>query len=286
MFVSSLPFLLIVLQMKTIDSFASTSRKMQRAEPLADDDVLKPDELSKIKSYLLSMSHMHDDEPQPPIRDPSGYCRSFNNCYECVKSMWFPCGWCHNYGCTENPGALCPLAETKADKSNISGQIRACPHIESEGPVLVPGGVRVNIKVKVYIPDPALYEKDIICQVKIGTELNHLKGLILKDVVYCYPAVLKSRSNEFDDNDRGTLMLIWGGAQPYSNKVPLIVYNCETLATDCESCRIIPSVYGCGWCDQTAKCVMGAKCSNDMMQWTLNRLTCENYGRPNDSSIS
>ncbi|XP_035438070.1 plexin A3-like [Spodoptera frugiperda] len=268
---------LILIACKILE--ASTSKKMQSSDLVSHDSILKTADMARIKSFVQTMNHFNDDQT-PQMKDPSSYCHTFNTCHECVKSMWFPCGWCHNYGCTESPQTLCPRAETKAEKSNITGEIRACPRAEHDGPLLIPGGVRVNMKIKIYVPDPAIYEQEIICQIKLRNRLTHLKGLILNDIVYCYPIALEPHAVQFGDTDKGTLTLLWGGTQPYSNSIEIIVYNCELLASDCESCRIIPSVYGCGWCDQTAKCVIGDKCPKDMMKWTLNRLTCEHYGKP------
>lgn len=277
MILEILSLILILSKLEDVGSYALTSRRTQPDETLVDN--IKLEEMSRIKKYLHTMKGYNEDQTHGGMRDPSSYCRSFQNCYECVKSMWFPCGWCHNYGCTENPEKLCPFAETTAEKSNITGEIKACPHVQHEGPILIPSGIRINIKVKLYIPDPVMYDKEIMCQIKIKDRLTHLKGLILNDVVYCYPITLQIEAIRFGDTDIGSLKLIWGGAQPYSNEIPLIVYNCETLAVDCESCRLIPSAYACGWCDQSSKCVISDKCSNDMMKWTLNRLTCEHYGK-------
>lgn len=272
-------FLMIGLtDLYKIGSYALTSKKMRPEKPLVEDYNLKPEEINRIKNYLQSMHHYSDDQ-SPRMRDPSSYCRSFRTCYECVKSMWFPCGWCHNYGCTDNPEKLCPYAETVAEKSNLTGEVKACPHIYHDGPITVPAGVRIDLKVKLFAPDPIIYDKEIICQIKVQGKLSHLKGLLLNNVVYCYPVVLNSDATEYGDSDDGTLRLVWGGAQPYSNELPLEVYKCEILGMDCESCKLIPSVYACGWCDHTSKCVIAEKCTEDMMKWALNKLTCEHYGK-------
>ncbi|XP_075977384.1 uncharacterized protein LOC142977390 [Anticarsia gemmatalis] len=238
---------------------------------------LSPEEISRIKDFLMSLNQFNDGSML--LKDPSGYCRSFSNCYDCVKSMWYPCGWCHNLGCTERPEKICPTAATNVEISNITGEIKACPHIYHNGPVLVPAGVNMYIKVNVYLPDPIVNDKEIICQIRLKNRHMHLKALLINNMVYCIPMILKSDLLEYGDTERGSLRVIWGGAQPYSNEVPLLVYSCEALATECESCRMIPAAYQCGWCDDTQSCVTGDKCADDLMKWTLNRLTCEPYSR-------
>ncbi|KAJ8719786.1 hypothetical protein PYW08_011961 [Mythimna loreyi] len=277
MLIGTLPIILIlskIIAMEVINPIV-----VEPAKELSDQKViLRSEEMSRIKNFLQSIDRYKDNNDHTSMKDPSGYCRSFENCFECVKSLWFPCGWCHNYGCTESPEALCPYAETKADKSNLTGEVKGCPHIEHDGPVAVQSGELTTIKVQLYVPDPALYNKEIICQIKVGQRTTHLKGLLVNDFVHCFPVVLNSYAKLYGETDRGTLTLLWGGAQPFSNKVPLIVYDCEVLAPNCELCRRIPANYGCGWCDSIAKCVNKEKCQSKS-NWTRNRMTCENYGR-------
>lgn len=277
MFIRTLLLIFILRKVKAMETLNATQLTRQLTE---DKVILRSDEMTRIKSFLQTMNHYNkvNHSRTSFMKDPNSYCRSFDNCYECVKSLWFPCGWCHNYGCTESPEYLCPYAETKADISNITGELKACPHIEYDAPIAVPSGESKKIKLQLYVPDPALYNKEIICQIKFLERTIHLKGLIVNDVVHCYPVVLTSYAKMYGETDRGTLSLIWGGAQPYSNEVPLIVYKCEVLASNCELCRRIPAAYECGWCDSIAKCVSKEKCLSKS-NWIRNRMTCENYGK-------
>lgn len=274
MFIGTVSLILIMSKLKPME--ALTEKKMQATDPLSDDRVvLTPEDVFRIKSFLLSLDHVKDG----PMKDPGSYCRSFDNCYECVKSIWFPCGWCHKFGCTDSPEVLCPNAETEAEKSNITGEIKACPHIEHEGPILVPEGVSTKIKVKVYAPDPAILDQAIVCQIKIGKRLTHLKGVIRNGFVHCYPVVLQSYAKLYGDKDRGSLTLVWGGAQPYSNEIPLVVYNCEVLVSNCEDCTKIPAEFGCGWCDTIMKCVMKEECAHSRLTWIRDWGACSVNGK-------
>lgn len=202
--------------------------------------------------------------------DKSEYCSSFRTCFECVKSVWYPCDWCHNVGCTNIGEILCPYAMTmKSFNQNI---LKACPYIQHQGPILLPSGLRSHITVKLHAPDPILTDMDIICQIKMKNRLTHLKGLIIKQSVYCYPVQLNA--DEFRETVFGSFRVLWGGYEPYSNEVPLTVYNCGILADECDECRLIAPEFGCGWCDELNSCVTANKCE-DMMNWSLNRLTCK-----------
>lgn len=250
----------------------------RKSKIISDGNIrLKPEDVSRIRAFLQSVDRYDDDSTR--IKDPSEYCRSFHNCFECVKSMWFPCGWCHETGCTENTEKKCPLSIKDAKRFNTTEKKNACPRLLHDGPLLVPAGVHKNVEVKIYVPDPILYETEIVCLVKLKQRITHLKGLIVGDQVYCFDIMLRVDRLEFGDTETGTLKVIWGGAQPYSNEIPLIVYTCETLAVDCDSCRAIPASYGCGWCDIAKICTIADKCGSELIKWTLNRLTCEPYGK-------
>ena len=252
------------------------AKKIHHVEPVTEDSViLRPRDNIRIKSYVQSMNHYKDG----PIKDPGSYCRTFDTCYECVKSVWFPCGWCHDFGCTDNPEHHCPFAETEAKRFNITGELKACPYIGHQGSILVPEGLLTKIKVQLYGPDPAILEKEITCQIIVGNRLTNIVGTIQNGYVHCSPIVLQSYANLYRDKNRGALSLVWGGAQPYSNRIPLIVYNCEVAAINCEECTKIPAEYGCGWCAPTAKCVMQGKCALSLFHWIRDSSTCKVYGK-------
>lgn len=242
------------------------------------DHYLTTDEKKKIIGYLNS-ANIGKKKPTKLIEDPTGYCRSFRTCFDCSKSIWYPCGWCHNYGCTDQPEKLCTFAMSKFDlvDTNTTDDLApVCPYIEHRGSILIPAGVRQNIHVKLHTSDPVLYEKELICQLQFSNRLTHLKALILNDVVYCYPVTLDTVDQ--GETNVGTMRLIWGGVQPFSNKIPVSVYRCDVLAVDCESCRVLPPEYGCGWCSDENVCVVADKCS-DHLKWNVNRLTCKSLGK-------
>ncbi|CAG4953310.1 unnamed protein product [Colias eurytheme] len=197
----------------------------------------------------------------------ASYCRSIRSCYHCVQSEEYQCGWCHDFGCTSNPYNLCP----KTMDDRMYRGVSSCPHIQHDGDILIPAGVRTNLKVKLHVLDPIIYRKNIICQIRLQDRVTQLKGFIVSNFVYCYPFTI-------DDVNlskyRGSFKLIWGGVNPYSNEIPVLVYKCEKLAKNCVSCTSILPEYGCGWCEDTHKCVVSDKCEGNVIKLTVNKTSC------------
>lgn len=212
----------------------------------------------------LNNSVMISDEA--PRITPINYCSSFKTCLECVKSYLYPCDWCHNFGCVNIGDKLCPyVIALKNSNQNI---MKMCPYIQYHGSIMLPSGQRTLIDVKMQAPDPITYSMRIICQLKLKNRLTHMKGFVLKNWVYCYPIKVDTRETLI-----GSFSLIWGGVDPYSNEVPVTVYNCEVLAYNCESCRILPQAFECGWCNSQNSCMTACAC-NDLMTWSQNKVRC------------
>lgn len=234
------------------------------------DDRFTSEERVKLKAFLKYVKS--DNELETSImRDAATYCRSFKSCEDCVRTSWYSCGWCHNFGCTHNPEVLCPLAGNRLEKPNYT-DVKVCPSISHDGPILIAAGGIINIRVSLQAVDPVIYDKDIICQIRLDNDQKvfHVKGLILNSIVYCYPFSLDTQ-----EADRGIFRLIWGGAAPFSNEMAMVVYQCDALASDCDSCRVLPAKYLCGWCPVLEKCVIGQKCNNNFLKWTLSKITCQ-----------
>lgn len=208
---------------------------------------------------------------------PETYCRHFNNCIECTSGTLYPCSWCHDIGCVSETERACKLRYSSNLSTNSSTQDIRCPFISHTGPILLPADVRTNIKVKIFSPDPVIYEKEIVCEINFKQKYIHLKGMIVKNIVHCYPVQLNVKRN--GDIETGLLRVLWDGIDPHSNVLPVVVYTCENLAQDCDSCRTIPPEYGCGWCDIYNACILGDKCINNFVKWALNRLSCDAFNR-------
>ncbi|KAJ0175980.1 hypothetical protein K1T71_008154 [Dendrolimus kikuchii] len=254
--------------------FKSTTKQYDISEFIVTETYKYEDsDINKTKKIIkLNLKANHRKEG-PKSKDPAVHCSSHQSCYECVGNNEINCGWCHNIGCVKNTSRLCPGVK------NINLTVdQSCPYIKHQGPILIPAGVKINLKVKLHAPDPVIYYKEIKCQIKLKNRITHLKGLIFNDIVHCYPTNLDIKLN--GNVAGGSFKLIWGGVQPYSNQIPIEVYKCESLAKDCNSCKLLPSEYGCGWCNDIKECVIGVKCNN-FMTWHLNRLTCDPYGNFN-----
>lgn len=201
--------------------------------------------------------------------NPNEYCRKIKTCAECVKTTLYKCEWCHDYGCTDDALKLCPRAVKRFQNLKSTD---LCPSIKYNDKIIIPYGIKVNIKVKLNAPDPAVHKKEAICQVKLENHLTHLRALIIQNMIYCYPIMFKYKPHK--GAVHGTLQIIWGGMEPFSNVIPITIYRCENLANDCNSCISIPKAYACGWCPNTNVCVIGEECSEDIIRWSLNRLNC------------
>lgn len=245
--------------------------------PFSHDDLIVPLEefnknetLQRVRKVEQDHRISHYVEEASFRTDINNYCSSFRTCFECVKSVWHPCQWCHNLGCTNMGELLCPYAKTlKNSNANI---LKVCPFIQHKGPILLPSGLRSHITVKLNAPDPIINDMDIICQIKLKNRLTHLKGLILKDSIHCYPVKLDAAA--YRETIHGSFRVIWGGYEPYSNEVPMTVYNCGGLADECDTCSALAPEFGCGWCDGLSSCVTANQC-DDIMNWSLNRVTCK-----------
>ncbi|XP_038212871.1 plexin-A3-like [Zerene cesonia] len=203
-------------------------------------------------------------------KDIDSYCRSIHSCYDCVKSELYPCGWCHDFGCTGKPHNLCPKTKDASNDNRHRG-VSSCPYIQHDGDIFIPAGIRTNLKVKLHILDPIIYRKSIICQIRLKDRITQLKGFIVSNFVYCYPFIIDEIGLS---KYTGTFKLIWGGVNPYSNEIPVSVYKCEKLAKSCGSCTSLRPEYGCGWCEDTHKCVVSDKCEGNIIKLIVNETSC------------
>lgn len=188
------------------------------------------------------------------IVDPSKYCRSFRTCHECVNGIIYPCNWCHNIGCSYKEENLCSVLPI----DNFALKNLSCPFIYTKMPILIPSGIGNNIAVKINIPDPAMKEKDFVCQINFKYNKIHARGIITDDMFYCFPPKLVIRT----PREAGALRVLWDGVEQYSNEIPVFVYRCESMASNFLDCSKLPFKYGCGWCNTTMQCAIAEKCKN------------------------
>ncbi|CAH0400176.1 unnamed protein product [Chilo suppressalis] len=230
----------------------------------------------RLQDYLNSFTNLADTPVDRIIETPTSYCRSFRTCSDCFRSTWYPCGWCHDYGCTNQPEIFCPDAVKRSDLKDLTDLEDFCPRIHHKGSILVHAGVRQNLRVKVHIADPVLYKKDLVCQIKFKNRLTHLKALILNGEIFCYPVTMNTTHK--GNMNKGIFRVIWGGVNPFSNEIPVFVYRCEALASECDDCIDISPEYSCGWCESSSNCVIAEHCE-DILKWYVNRLTCKTLNK-------
>lgn len=196
------------------------------------------------------------------------YCAKITSCDECIKNSAY-CDWHFDYGCSR-------IDLNVLVSKTLTTMKFHCPFVTHEGHVAIHAGVSTNVDVKVYAPFPEMFEREISCEIQVSDSVTLLQGVIINDMVHCYEFQYDLDSE--NPVEYGSFKLNWGGIDPYSNEVPLVVYNCETMAKDCESCSQIGPEYGCGWCDVLSQCVMEKKCPTHG-NWWLSRNSCHHVSK-------
>lgn len=193
-------------------------------------------------------------------------CTLHSSCGVCKKNN--QCDWCHEYGCTSFPYLTCPKKNFHKDsKSNYE---RYCTTIVSHEPIFVPANVRHFISVDLKIDDIVLYNKEIICEIKINFYTIHVPASLVGSAAYCEMMIIKTRRPV----SLGHLQLYWGGAEPVSNYVALVVYSCEHLSSNCNECLFLSKEYKCGWCKETGRCTLVSQCPRQYGLWLNGSRSC------------
>lgn len=197
------------------------------------------------------------------------YCRSFKSCHDCKKTT-FQCEWCNDIGCTSFPRLHCPRKVFLDDVWKKNRDERFCTEIVSKQPIFVPANVRRFIKLDLRVDDLTLYERNVICELQIEQQIIQVPATFDDKTAYCDTAILKSNRNIV----LGYLRLNWGGLEPYSNTILVIVYSCQNLAQTCKDCLRLDKEYSCGWCKESASCTLLEKCARQYEPWLNKSSTC------------
>lgn len=205
------------------------------------------------------------------------YCRSFKSCHDCKRAA-FQCEWCHDIGCTNHARLYCPKKVFLDNLWKKDGMNRYCTELVTRGPVFLPANVRRFMKIELKVDDMTLYERNIVCEIHLERKIIQVAGSLDKNIVYCDTMVLKISRNVAI----GYLRLIWGGAEPYSDMILLIVYNCHTLAASCVDCQGLNKEFQCGWCKDTLNCSLMEQCPRQYGPWITRNNTCGRH----DNSLS
>jgi hypothetical protein len=222
--------------------------------------LLLPSECLKIRSDIEGRNSLQT------------YCSSFKSCNECKRST-FQCEWCNQVGCTAYPRLHCPKRVLLDEIWKKNTAERYCTEIVNKQPIFVPANLRRFIKLELKIDDLTLYESSIMCEMQIGHRVTQVTATLEGGAAYCDTAILKTNRNMV----LGYIRLVWGGVEPFSNSILVLVYNCHTLAKNCIDCLALNKEYDCGWCKENNSCGPIEECPRQFGLWMNKSFSCINY---------
>lgn len=198
-------------------------------------------------------------------------CRSIQSCRDCKKSD-LECEWCHNLGCTKFPHLYCPkkilLTYLFNNKNNIIQH--DCTKIVTKGPLFIPANIRRVISLEIVMDDVTIFKEEVLCVIQIEHKLIELHGFLINSTVFCDSISLQSSRSVA----LGSIYLRWQSVEPFSNRVLIIVYNCQKLAQSCDQCQILNKRFNCGWCDDSSMCTLTEECPKGYAAWTDDKYKC------------
>lgn len=195
------------------------------------------------------------------------HCNSLKTCRDC-KSAKFPCEWCHNFGCTASPHHYCPKVVLESMQAK---QVHpTCPKIDAGSTVFIAANIRNIIKVNLTTNDWDVEKNRLICSLDVNYKTVQGVGTVHGRTIYCDMAEIKMKR----DVMVGKLKVIWGGADPYSNSVLVVVYRCEGLANNCGDCKKVHDEFECGWCEESSSCTVIQNCPRQIGKWSPKTSNC------------
>lgn len=202
------------------------------------------------------------------------YCTSFSSCQGC-KGADLHCEWCHEIGCTHYPSLHCPQKLFLDNVWHKNSEERYCTEIVSSDPIFVPANIRRFIKLNLKIDDLTLYKRHIMCEIHIEQTVLRVKGSMGESTLYCDMTILRIMRNVA----LGYVRLLWGGAEPFSNMILMVVYRCELMASNCMECQALDKRFNCGWCEETSQCILLEECPRQAGPWIDKKSLCSKYYR-------
>ncbi|KAJ8719787.1 hypothetical protein PYW08_011962 [Mythimna loreyi] len=204
-----------------------------------------------------------------PIDTIQSYCTSFSSCWDCKRSG-NECDWCHDVGCTHYPSLHCPQKVSLDKAYHKNSPSRYCTEIVSGNPIFVPANIMRFIKLNLKIDDLTIYKRNVICELHLEQSIVTLKGSFGDRTVFCDMTTLRIERSI----TMGYIRLMWGGAEPHSNMVLMVVYKCESMANYCTDCQALDKRFNCGWCEETSSCILMEQCPRQSGQWIDRKTNC------------
>lgn len=209
------------------------------------------------------------------------YCQSFKSCHDCKKTT-FHCEWCGYIGCTSFPRLHCPKKVFLDDIWKKNKHERYCTEIINKQPIFIPANLRRFIRLDLKVDDLTLYERNVICEIQIEQKIIQVPASFDTKTAYCDTSILRTSKNIV----LGSLRLNWGGVEPYSNSVLLLIYSCQNLAPSCRDCLNLNKEYGCGWCKELASCSLMEECPRQYEPWLNKSNSCGHQSKYSKSFVN
>lgn len=202
------------------------------------------------------------------------YCTSFSSCLDCKRAD-LQCEWCHEIGCTHYPTLHCPQKVFLDNIWHKNSEKRYCTEIVSSDPIFVPANIKKFIKLNLKIDDLTLYRRQVLCEIHIEQTILQVKSSMSESTLYCDRTILTIKR----DIALGYVRVLWGGAEPYSNMILMVVYRCEFMANNCMECQALDKRFNCGWCEEISQCILLEECPRQAGPWIDRKSLCSKYYR-------
>ncbi|XP_056278148.1 plexin A3 isoform X3 [Pseudoliparis swirei] len=198
-------------------------------------------------------------------------CSVLDSCTSCVSSV-FPCHWCkYRHICTNN------LHDCSFQEGRVS-TMEGCPQILPTSDILVPAGLVRPITLRARnLPQPQSGQKNYECVFRIQGVLQRVPAVRFNSsCIQC-----QNTSYWYDGDETGDLAvdfsIVWDGDfyidKPASMKA--LLYKCEAQRSSCGQCLKAPTVFECGWCSESRRCLLRQHCpSESWMHHGRHNLRC------------
>jgi len=210
-------------------------------------------------------------------------CNSYSSCTQCVSSP-FPCDWCvDGHRCTHDTAENCRNDILVTGIKRIGPSLRSgpefCPRVNATAhgspEILVSAGLPKSVRVKVDNIAQFIVQTRFVCQFNIEGRVSSVSAQLLSDTIYCDEVAFNYNARA--PNITATFAVIWGQSKPLDNpdKIHVLIYRCEEMASNCGMCLSLDEKYQCGWCEASKKCEVREQCGGkDNVSWLDREQTC------------
>jgi len=238
-------------------------------------DLLPP--IPQGESHFTSQLSIRAGEEEGPDLAVTNFtffdCNTYSSCTACVSSE-FPCDWCvDRHKCTHDTAEICRNDILVTGVNRLGPSIRSgpafCPRVSNGteilngNEILVSSGQRKSISVKVEHIPQFIIQSRFVCQFNIEGRVTSVNAQLLDDTIHCDEVEFTYDSEE--PTTTASFSVIWDQSKPLDNpdNIHVVIYKCERVGDNYESCLGIDQKYYCGWCQETRSCTLADECMQD-----------------------